>query len=69
MIQDMFDPIYYYAVNQIKLKNSDESQYVTFKYKEILDTVGTLVLFKNILFLILNMAQNNRKILRYATDH
>jgi len=38
MIQDSFDPIYYYAVNQIKHKNSDESQYVTFKYKEILDT-------------------------------
>ena len=45
MIQDSFDPIYYYPVNQIRYKNSSDSQYVTFKYKEVLDSVCFFLIF------------------------
>lgn len=45
MIQDSFDPVYYYPINQVTYKNSVEPQFITFKYKEVLDTVSYLNLF------------------------
>ena len=56
MVQDAFDPVYYYAINQIKYKSTNELQYANFKYREILDSVWNfskicsifIIIWKNI---------------------
>jgi len=68
MIQDSFDPVYYYPINQVKSKNSNDTQFVTFKYKEVLDSADQEICDRSSLDKLLQSEANDPKISYFKNE-